>query len=266
MALPNDIRNSVNAQGQNVLVTGQRFKRFDQIRQRHFWSTYRFVPDANGYIRSGQFDIFQTPSGQQGQGYSRQLSAQETNWPSSNRVPDNQNFEITELGCTVMASFQTQDQSGNIVDSPIKADWPNFPAAQAILLDNTSLAITYLTNTVPLGMCSDFAQASGPQMGFYAPNAPQTYPLPAGPYENAAVDATRTFYTNGFAAPGLRRRFKIPILLQHGETFRFTLQIEAGRGPFMSPISAATTVDELPTLVYDMRVDFWATESFVENS
>jgi hypothetical protein len=60
--------------------------------------------------------------------------------------------------------------------------------------------------------------------------------------------------SNGLPAPGLRRRLKVPILLQHGETFSFTL--------------------ELPRAVWNggegndiyTRFDFWATESFAERS
>jgi hypothetical protein len=64
-------------------------------------------------------------------------------------------------------------------------------------------------------------------------------------------------------APALRRRFKVPILLQHGETFKFTYIVPPGRGPFVArvdPQDAATT----PNI--DVRLDFWATESFVEKS
>lgn len=262
--LPQDLANSIKGQAQKVLVTGQRFTSFDQIRQRHFWSTYRFLPDINGYIKSGDFEIFQTPSGQMGQGFGRQLSLLETNWPSANRVPDNQNFEITELGTSVTMTFINPENPAD--EAPFKADWNGYAAANQLLLDNCILSITYLTNTVSYGLCCDFAQASGPQVGFYAPNAPQEYPLPDGPGTDAPTDKLRNFVTNGFAAPALRRRLKIPILLQHGETFKFTLSIAAGRGPFMWPFFAAAQVDDIQFLAFDLRMDFFATESFVENS
>lgn len=271
MTLPNDIKNSVQRQAQDVLTTGTRFKGFDQIRQRHFWSTYRFTPDVNGYIQSGDFEIFQTPMGQRGQGFARQLSLLETNWPSSNRVPDNQNFELVELGCTSWLvvtgtggegpALPGVDQSGWI--------WNNYAMANQHLLDNLILSIQYLTNQIPLGLCADFAQASGPQMGWYAPAIPQEYPLPDNQLDTLVPVQDRNFATNGFASPGLRRRFKIPILLQHGETFKFTLGISPGRGMFMSPFYARTQPDgdyEYSDFAFDVRVDFWATESFVENS
>jgi hypothetical protein len=67
-------------------------------------------------------------------------------------------------------------------------------------------------------------------------------------------------FTNGFAAPALRRKFKIPILLQHGESFNFTIQVP--RNTFVGDgLGAVATA--APFLV---RVDFYATESFVEKS
>jgi hypothetical protein len=138
-----------------------------------------------------------------------------------------------------------------------------------------SLGITYLTNTVPLGMCTDFAQASGPRVGQYAPQAYDRYDvtIPEGDTEGVAfpakarMDTTgRNLVTNGFAAPGLRRRFTIPMLLQHGETFRFTLSIAAGRGPWIWPPYGNMDGDDLVFPYFDVRVDFFATESFVERS
>lgn len=264
--LPNEIQQSVQQQANQVLTKGSRFTRFDQVRQRHFWSTYRFQTDDNGFIKSGDYDLFQVPVGQQGQGFNRQLSAQETNWPSANRVPDNQNFEILEIGfsCTMCFTFVDPD-TGAYTESPWKANWYNYSGAEGQLMANTAIGITYLTNTVPLGMCNDFAQASGPMAGFYAPNAPQAYPL-EGVGDVSTTDIARIYATNGFAAPGLRRRFKIPILLQHGETFKFTLSVLPGRGPFMVPPSPVADVDFIQFLAWDLRMDFFATESFVENS
>lgn len=246
------IQAGIRKQAQRVLVKGSRFKRFDQIRQRHFWSSYRFSTDANGWVVSGQFDLFTTPAGQSGQGFTTQLTLRETNWLSANRVPDNQNFEITELGVSIMTVDTATDTRGN---SP-------FPSArEQELLRNMVLAITYLTNQVPLGLCTDFAQASGPYVGEYHPAVPLAYPTAAAnlgingtPAQNT-VPPNDVIATNGFAAPGLRRRFKIPILLQHGETFKFSFLIDPGRGPWLGTNQS-----------YDVRMDFWATESFVEKS
>ncbi len=246
------IQQSIRKQSRQVLVDGSRFKRFDQIRQRHFWSTYRLSSDANGFVPSGQFDLFTTPAGQAGQGFTTQLTLRETNWVSANRVPDNQNFEITELGVQAQVVNTDTDTRGN---SP-------FPSAiEDEVLRNMALAITYLTNQVPLGLCVDFAQSSGACVGEIHPSVPSAFPDAAVALGNNGVPASNTippndvFYTNGFAAPGLRRRFKIPILLQHGETFKFSYLLDPGRGPWLGT-----------GITLDLRMDFWATESFVEKS
>jgi hypothetical protein len=198
--------------------------------------------------------VFQTPVGQAGQGYAAQLTLLETNWPGANRVADNQNVEITELGVSAQVQSSGISVNGNEFNTQV------YNALENELLRNTILSITYLTNTIPLGMCTDFAQASAPHVGFYSPGESFT---DAAPPVSAVPDRYRTFASNGAPGPGLRRKFKIPILLQHGETFRFTFQIPPGRGPFVAridPQDAATT----PNI--DVRLDFWATESFVEKS
>ncbi len=229
------IERSIKAQAQRLLATGRRFESFDQIRQRHFWSSCIFVPDANGYISAAR-QLFITPAGQNGQGFPAgvSLDARDTNWKSSNRVPDNQNFEITELGVTL-----------GVVPSGVKSDDGTLPQVQSGLvangfLQNSVLSITYLTNSVPLGMASDFAQASGPNIGTYVPL-------------DGATGIEQRVMTNGFASPALRRRFKIPILLQHGETFSFELQL-----PRSVYVGLANTIYA--------RMDFFATESFAEKS
>lgn len=246
------IRQGINKQARRVLVQGSRYKRFDQIRQRHFWSTYRISTDTNGFVASGTFDLFTTPAGQSGQGFGTQLTLRETNWVSANRVPDNQNFEITEIGVSAIRVQTDTDRRWNTA----------FPGAiEGELLRNMSVAITYLTNQVPLGLCVDFAQPSGPTVGEYHPAVPGSYPAAAAPIGINGTPADNTippndvFYTNGFAAPGLRRRFKVPILLQHGETFKFSYLLDPGRGPWLGA-----------TVSLDVRLDFWATESFVEKS
>lgn len=248
------INSQVAAQTRQLLTTGNRFKRFDQIRQRHFWSTYRFTPDANGFIPSGDFDVFQTPAGQSGQGYSLQLTLRETNWPSANRVPDNQNFEITEVGITgTVYAAANVALLGNEFNSQV------FQGLENEIMRNLVVSITYLTNQIPLGMATDFAQASGPTCGFYEPASAYTG---AAPPVAGNPDRRRTFVTNGFAGPALRRRFKIPILLQHGETFKFTYSIPQGRGPYVAKIDPGDSA--WPYI--DLRLDFWATESYVERS
>lgn len=226
------IRNQTN----HLLRSGQRFERFDQIRQRHFWSSAMFIPDANGYI-TGKQQFFITPPGQNGQGFPSgvALTDRDTNWKSANRVPDNQNFEITELGVTVgVVPSTVYDQDG------VQAVVPPGIVSNGFL-QNSVVSITYLTNSVPLGHSANFAQASGPDVGTFIP------------MHSSTLGNDTRFATNGFAAPALRRRFKIPILLQHGETFSF--EIDLPRSVFVG----------IANSIY-ARLDFFATESFVEKS
>lgn len=249
MAITQRIGRSVANQAQHMLRTGERFKKFDEIRERDFWSTYLLSADANGYIQPGQFQVFTTPAGQAGQGFTVALTERETNWKSANRVPDNQNLMVTEIGVTVGISPVAADDNSS--EAQLNAN------LHYQLVTNMVVAITYLTNTVPLGMASDFAQASAPGMGTYEPyldndslNAAVGAQSPAVPAE---AQLPRRFVSNGFCAPALRRRFKVPVLLQHGETFSWSLLVPRA-------FYAGTDV------TYYVRFDMWAVESFVERS
>jgi predicted transcriptional regulator len=250
MSLPSNIRRSVNKQATSLLETGQRFARFDQIRQRHFWSDYNFEVDSAGYINAGDYKLFTTPSGQAGQGFPFALTDRETNWKSANRVPDNQNFEILEVGVSILPGFDEQDPN----DPEVYALTANIAS---VFLQNTILAIQYLTNEISLGLCSDFAQASAPIMGSYISKPVNTAAVAGPPIVLELASLPQEFISNGFAAPGLRRRFKIPILLQHGETFTFNFKVP--RAFYMDGL-----IDTDVSFI--ARMDFWATESFVERS
>jgi hypothetical protein len=238
MALPNNIRSSIKSQARRVLEKGSRFDRFDQIRQRHLWSVYQFVPDVNGYVPSGEFKVFLTPDGQNGQGFPSgvALGPLETDFKGTGRVPDNQNLSISEIGVTLALCPPAVTNEGllaGVVDPCIVA---------ASFFQNTLAAITYLTNTVELGFVEDFSQPAGPQPGNYIPMAAGAQ----DPY------VSPRFVTNGFSAPGLRRRFKIPIMLGHGETFNFSFLVS--RSYFVGQVALYA------------RFDTWVTESFVEKS
>jgi len=239
MAMPGNLRDSIRKQARKVLTTGSRFDRFDQIRSRHFWSVYEFLPDVNGYIASGDFKVFVTPEGQNGQGFPAgvALSALETDFKGTARVPDNQNLSIGEIGVTLAvcppATAPEGVAAGDVVPGVIAASF----------FENVLCAITYLTNTVELGFVEDFSQPAGPQAGSYVPSTPGG---------QATFRVFSRYVTNGFSAPGLRRRFKIPIMLGHGETFNFTYLIQ--RSFFVGQVALYA------------RFDAWATESFVEKS
>ncbi len=240
MALPDNIRSSIKAQARRVMEKGSRFDRFDQIRQRHLWSVYNFIPDANGYIGSGEFKFFLTPDGQNGQGFPSgvALGALETDFKGTGRVPDNQNLSISELGVTLALCPPAVAPEGllaGVVDPCIAA---------VAFFQNTLCAITYLTNTVELGFVEDFSQPAGPQVGNYIPVTHTGQGLDT--YERPR------FVTNGFAGPGLRRRFKIPIMLGHGETFNFSYLVN--RSYHVGDVALYA------------RLDLWVTESFVEKS
>lgn len=237
------IQTSVSGQAQRMLRTGERFKSFDQIRQRHFWSCYFYTADSNGYIPPGKYTLFTTPVGSNGQGFpsGQVITERESNWKSQNRVPDNQNFMITEIGCQIMSADFAQAST-----FPLNEEIP--ASAASNFFQSTVLSITYLTNSVPLGLCADFAQASGMQQGI------SPFLLPA---DATLLTPFNMVPVNGFAAPALRRKLKIPILLQHGESFNFSFDVARPTYVgFGGQVSATFMV----------RMDFWATESFVEQS
>lgn len=237
--MANPISKGIKKQLESTL-RGKEAMKFDQIRQRHFWSAYFFTADANGYIPANRYTVFTTPVGSNGQGFpsGQVITDRESNWKSQNRVPDNQNFTINEMGCGLMsAAFAipaTQPQT------PLS---PPSPGAMAAFFQGSVLAITYLTNSVPLGVLADFSQASGPLFGASGVAGGNVV------YNTAAV--------NGFAAPALRRRLKIPILLPAGSSFNFSIDVPR---PLYVGYGAAAS---FPFLV---RIDFFATESFAEKS
>lgn len=262
MALPKKIQESVSRQGEELLETGRRFNHFNQIRQRHFWSTHLFKPSPTGYINAGAFQLFAVPTGQSGQGFLTPLTELETNWKSASRVPDNQNFEITEIGVSLFTTPQLPEDQIVEGEELLPIDHSLLRPFDAVsFLQGTVIAITYLTNQVELGLAQDFAQASGPTVGVYQPS--DKIVLVGDDDENSRQDVR--YATNGFVGPGLRRRLKIPILLQHGETFNFTFVIP--RAFFVFPINFLVPNKDLPSTVFIYaRFDFWATESFVEQS
>jgi len=247
------IGSGVRSQAQSVLRTGQRFDKFDQIRQRHFWSSYCFVPNANGYVIAGRYTLFTTPVGANGQGLPAGfvVSERESNWKSQNRVPDNQNFEISELGLSLMPADFLHPELAYALRFQV-------PSAISNFFQSTALSITYLTNSVPLGLLSDFAQASAPVQGINSLATAAVVGPPASiSFAHPPLNPANYTISNGFAAPALRRKYKIPILLQHGESFNFTLEVP--RNTYVG--NNAQNV--IPFLV---RMDFFATESFVEKS
>jgi hypothetical protein len=273
MAGPNagkSIQDMVDRQIGRVLEKGSRFTRFDQIRQRHFWSTYLFAPGGGGTIAAGPYEIFVSATGMPGQGYPTNvaLKLRETNWRNARRVPDNQNFVITEIGVEVKRP-PPSDMSGSYgvpahapidgifanlppaVQANIGAGLPTHPIDAAAMLYGAVLEMSYLTNNIPIGWLADFSQPGG----VYAFD---TLPVDAGDPGFATQTSRPGDPVNGVPAAAFRRKLEIPILLQHGEQASMTIRIPR---PF-----TLLTLAEGGTGWLEVKVDWWATESFVEKS
>lgn len=257
----------VQNQIRRVLERGSRLERFDQLRSRHFWSTYLFAYGAGNQIGTGTYDVFKAIPAQTGQGYPTNvpLTLRETNWLNSGRVPDNQNFVITEMGVSVIRPPALDEAGGGgaPANAPTNGIWANLtPAIQALIAQNRQihprdaanflygivLEMQFLTNAVPLGLCADFSQSSGLR---------EFQTIEAGTELAAAITAGGD-PTNGVPAAAFRRKLEVPILLQHGETMGMRLNVHR-------PIDTLTLAEGGAGWA-EIRVDWWAHESFAEKS
>lgn len=260
------IQELVTRQIDKVLRRGSRMSRFDQIRMRHFWSTFLFVADpTTNQIAAGQYDIFKAIPGQSGQGYPTNvaLTIRETNWLNSGRVPDNQNFAISEIGVTVRTPPLENSTPANTAANGVYASlttaqktYVNFGLGRSLtafdawqIATNVVLEMQFLTNSVPLGLCADFSQSGGIMTG------PNTF---AGVNEVSRRLAA-VAPVNGLGAAAFRRKFEIPILLQHGENMG--MRLNAPRN-----FTILDPEDQGGIGWFEIRVDWWAVESFVEKS
>jgi hypothetical protein len=284
--MPLSLQQMVSAQVDRVIRRGSRAERFDQLRSRHFWSSYLFLSDpVTNLIQAGQYDIFKViPSGT-GQGYPTNvpLSLRETNWLNSGRVPDNQNFVITEIGVTLKRP-PAVDALGNFgipSFAPSNGIWANLPAAQQAhinggaqnrqicpadaiaILYGTILEMSFLTNNVPLGLCADFSQSAG-GYSFANANWPDGNPVPGSGRDDQGYLSGDPL--NGIPAAAFRRKLEVPILLQHGENMGMRLNIP--RNIEVEPTTAVAPIVNraLGTGWFEIRVDWWAHESFTEKS
>jgi hypothetical protein len=268
--MPISLKAMVNKQVTEVLRRGQRMERFDQIRQRHFWSTYLFAYGAGNVIQAGPYELFKVISSQTGQGYPAgvTLTERETNWKGNGRVPDNQNFVIQEVGVSVNRPPPVPFADGNAITGsllgPSNGIFANLPAAiqaginpmapinsfdaQSILY-GTVLEMGFLTNNVPLGLCADFSQSSG----VYSQRQSADPSFDTSPPDRKMGDPT-----NGIPAAAFRRKLEVPILLQHGESMGMRLNILRNL--------STLTLEQGGAGWLELRVDWWATESFVELS
>jgi len=286
---PYNLKESIEAQIQKVLTRGQRYASFDQIRQRHFWSSYLFTPGGAGLIQAAAYDIFKTIPGYIGQGYNVPLTTRETNWLGAGRVPDNQNFVITEIGVTIKRPPATPQlvavgEDDDLVHTPgspftnppsngiaaslapsvvagINGLAPIHPMDAQAVLYGMVLEMSFLTNNVPIGLCSDFSQSGG-MVGFTS-NPYFTSSFSAGWMGlDAGASPGGAFLmgdpSNGVPAAAFRRKLEVPILLQHGE--QMGMRLNGPRPIYLQPLALGGTG------WVEIRVDWWATESFAELS
>lgn len=261
------LKEMVQRQVAKVITRGQRLERFDQLRSRHFWSSYLFAPGAGNPIATAAYDIFKVTPSQTGQGYPTNvpLTLLETNFLNSGRVPDNQNFVIVEIGATVQRPTPIAGTGASPLAAPTNGIFANLPSAtQALINPNApqhpqdvanilygmNLEMSFLTNNVPLGYLADFSQSSGilsMQSEISVDGAAITGDVGAG------GDTL-----NGIPAAAFRRKLEVPILLQHGETMGMRLNVHR-------PIPTLA-LNSGGTGWFVVRIDWWANESFVEKS
>lgn len=275
--MPVTLNAIVDKQVQKVLKRGARMSNFDQIRQRHFWSTYLFVADpANNRISAGTYDLFKTIPGASGQGYptNLNLTLRETNWLNAGRVPDNQNFAIMEIGVQIrnpplerIAAQGAVDGSGiyNALTTAQQTYITRAGAARpmtgqdmAAIAYGGVLEMSFLTNNVPLGLLADFSQSAG-------------IIAPANQYaaNDLAVSPGAIFNTNlsnGIPAAAFRRKLDIPILLQHGENMGMRINFARPVTLNSPAVKTANAAGGGGSGWAEVRVDWWAIESFVEKS
>ena len=285
------LKQMVTAQIDRVIRRGTRSERFDQLRSRHFWSSYFFMSDPTSQlIQAGQYDIFKAIPSQTGQGYPTNvpLTLRETNWLNAGRVPDNQNFVITEIGCTLKRPPAVDGLAAGLVPAfaPTNGIWANLPAAQQAYINggaqnrgihpNDAMAILYgmvlemsfLTNNVPLGLLADFSQSAG-TYAFQSTdhsNYPGS-PAPAIGDTQSGIDQIGTSFgdpSNGIPAAAFRRKLEVPILLQHGENMG--MRINVPRNIQVQSTNTVSANDGAGTGWFEVRVDWWAHESFAELS
>lgn len=270
-----DLGRMVQRQIGRVLERGQRFGSFDQLRQRHFWSMYLFAGVAGTFIPAGQYDIFKAIPGALGQGYSIPLTTRETNWLGAGRVPDNQNFAISEIGVTITrppanpqgsphvpgAAFTNAPANGIAASmtpgqvAAINGLAPVLPMDAQSIMYGTILEMVYLTNAVPLGLLADFSQSAG------------AYGFTTSPYINSDINDARSGGTealppgdptNGIPAAAFRRKLEVPIMLQHGESMGMRLNVPRN--------ITCQSLANGGSGWFEIRVDWWAYESFTEKS
>jgi hypothetical protein len=268
------IQAAIQAQDFETLK-GQADRKFKNVRSRHLWSVYNFSRsatansiDANG-LKPGDYSVFSTTAGSNGQGLPQgeDLSEIDTNFPGAGRVGDDQNFAIWELGVSVLPARQ----SVVALDTTVMAEGPPSPLDVDQILSSGVLVLKYIDVELPLGPLSSFAQPGGPFIAAptlldYGQSAQAVAEGVAGglaegstasPWDSRQAKLT----TNGGnlpAAPGMRRKLQVPIFLPKTVNFTFAFR-------FARTIKLLT-VGQGGTGAFKLRLDWWAVESFRDQS
>lgn len=278
-SLPNDIERQLKQQEQNLLIAG-RDSKFNRIREREMYSSFLFAPGMGGVIGAGTYDLFKVIKGLNGQGFQSPLTELETNWPQPNRIADDHNLLLTALhvgirrSTTDVTAYPAAVQPVNPpVTGTVDLSVPVHPADVAAAAYGMLLGITFLTNTVPYGLLSDFPEVGGAngfnqagrQIAGAAGAAPAFATTPAAAGARAFLPITRNA-TN----PAFERRFAVPIFLKHGDTF--SIQLIVPNPITLLDVSASVggegTFGESNDVTgcFTIRVGLWVVESFIEHS
>ncbi len=285
MAGPNyaqAIAHSIQGQESKLLRKGELSDwRYSQIRQRHLWSNYHFVPQTPGSpilivggvptVQANTYDTFVTLQNQNGQGLPQGfvMDAGDTNNLGAGRVPDDQNFAVWELGVTILP--ERQDVVNNCISSGVGGGDVSLgnlhPEDVDRILDEGVLQIKYLTNSVQLGHLKDFAQSGGPSIVVRSllsstgaaslVGAEVAGGLGEGNLApSLAQRITRLATNSGNTAPnpGTRRKLDVPIFLPATQTYAFQVV-------FYRPFTLRSRKNG-GTGTFQIRVDTWAVESF----
>lgn len=270
--LPQGIEAQIKQQERELVLMGERLGRFDKVRQREFYSCFLLAPGLGGQIPAGDYQVFQAIAGDTGQGYSAPLTLRETNWPSRGRISNQQNLLIRAFHVDIRRG--PTDPAVYPANTTLDYNIPLHPTDVEAIASGITLSVKYLTNAVPMGLLKDFPVVGGAfgwnQSGRQAPGANGLYditpalnpdtPEAVAPYGNLPIVRNAT-------QAAFERRAKVPTLLQHGEQFSMVLSVAKP----ITLLAQNTAAQSSPAVrdatgVVEVRVSFWATESFVEKS
>lgn len=248
---------------------------FDEIRQRHVWSTYYFTSgfagspiNAGGTLSpSNQYQLFSAVQGQNGQGLPQgfQLNSIDVSDNFALRIPDDQNFSVWEIGIT-FEPLPTEIINAAPIGTMRAGEL--HPHDVDLLCENIILDVKYVSSEVIYGPAREFTASggvamTGPTLLDYSAqilNAPgPPVEIQGGqaspPERHASVQHNAG---NQWPSPKLRRRLDVPLFLRNQQTFSVILLVPRQVG--------LRTVAQGGTGGFRARVDFFCAESFRNRS